>query len=209
MPRGQSGLVSASPRDTPAPPGAAAPCSPEQLAALRDATERARTIRNAARLATFNAWTIGIFAAPALLIGLFSLPSFIIGAGLAVVTFNEYRGAQRLRRFDRYAPRMLGWNQVGLATGLVIYGAVGLYNALAGPGYYAEQIAQMPSLAATLEPLGRLYSFIAVITYSGVIGGSLIFQGLNAWYYFTREKHIRDYLVRTPPWVVQVQRAAA
>jgi len=211
MPRDQSALAMAPAdhRGLSAPMAAGPPCSPDQIAALRAATERARTIRNAARLATFNAWTIGIFAAPALLIGLFSPPSLVIGAGLAVVTYNEYRGAQRLRRFDRHAPRMLGWNQVGLAAGLVFYGAVGLHQALAGPGHYAEQIAQMPALAPTLEPLGELYRLIAVLTYSCVIGGSLIFQGLNAWYYFTRESRLRDYLIQTPPWVVEMQRAAA
>ncbi len=35
---------------------------------------------------------------------------------------------------------------------------------------------------------------------------SVVFQGLNAIYYFTRRKLVASYLEETPDWVVDVQR---
>ena len=42
--------------------------------------------------------------------------------------------------------------------------------------------------------------------YGGLIAGTLVFQGLNSFYYFTRRKHLEAYLIETPEWVVELQR---
>lgn len=182
--------------------------SPEQLQALQDAAIRAKPIQRAASVATFNYWTLGLFGLPALLVGLFSLPSLFVGAGLLLIAHNEHRGAKMFRQLDRRAPRMLGLNQLGLIAVLTAYGTWGVMQALTAENHYAEQIAAMPQLAPTLEPLGELYATLSILVYGGVIAFAFIFQGFNSWYYFSRAKWMRRYLHETPAWVVQTQRAA-
>ncbi len=179
-----------------------------QLDELQDAAVRAKKIHRAASVATFNYWTLGLFGAPALAMGLFSLPSLFIGAGLLLVAYNEHRGAKMLRKLDLRAPKMLGLNQLGLIAVLVAYGIWGVAQGLNAENHYAEQIASMPQLAPTLEPLGELYATLSIMVYGGVIAFAFIFQGFNSWYYFSRAKWMRRYLEQTPTWVVQTQRAA-
>jgi len=38
---------------------------------------------------------------------------------------------------------------------------------------------------------------------------TVVFQGLNSLYYFTRGRVLRGYLAQTPAWVVDVQRCQA
>ena len=76
------------------------------------------------------------------------------------------------------------------------------------PSYYEEQIMSMPQLAPTLEPLGELYQLISILVYGCIIVISIIFQGLTSWYYFSRARHLRDYLDQTPQWVVQMREAS-
>jgi hypothetical protein len=54
-----------------------------------------------------------------------------------------------------------------------------------------------------------LEKMIAELIYGSLIAGTLIFQGLNALYYFTRAKLLRAYLAETPAWVVELQRCQA
>ena len=182
--------------------------SPIQMAELTEAKVRAKKIRRAARTATFNTWTVGIFAAPSLVMGIFDLPTFLIGAGLGIVAYIESRGARMFRALDLGAPSLLGCNQIGLGALLVAYGIYGIVSTMSGPSYYEEQIMSMPQLAPTLEPLGELYQLISILVYGCIIVISIIFQGLTSWYYFSRARHLRDYLDQTPQWVVQMQQAA-
>lgn len=176
------------------------------MAQLAEAQTRTKKIRRAAGTATVNAWSVGIFAAPSLVMGIFDLPTFLIGAGLAIVAYNENRGAKMFRRIDMKAPKLLGFNQIGLGAILVVYGIYGLLSAMSGPNYYDEQIMKMPQLAPTLEPLGELYQLASILVYGCIIGISIIFQGLTAWYYFSRTKIMRAYVDQTPSWILDVQK---
>ena len=180
--------------------------SPAQIAELAEAQTRAKKIRRAAGTAIFNTWTVGIFAAPSLVMGIFDLPTFLIGAGLAIVAFNESRGARMFRRIDLGAPRLLGFNQIGLGAILVVYGIYGVVSTMSGPSYYEEQIMSMPQLAPTLEPLGELYQLISILVYGCIIVISIIFQGLTAWYYFSRSRIMRAYVEQTPTWILDVHK---
>ena len=59
--------------------------TPEQREVLEQASERARTFTGAAKVAAFNGWSIGFFAAVTLLFGIFDLTALVLGAGMAVV----------------------------------------------------------------------------------------------------------------------------
>jgi len=92
------------------------PLSQSQQHEVAAANDRARKIRKAAAVAAFNGWVTGFFAVCSAPFALFSLPGFVVAVGL-----NEFRGRNRLLRFDPDAPAFLGWNQVGFLTLIICY----------------------------------------------------------------------------------------
>lgn len=183
------------------------PISGDQRRELAEASQRARTIRRAAKVATFNGWSLGIFAALSVPFALFSVTALVMCLALAVVAFNEFRGRKLLNRFDSRGVRILGWNQLGLMGVLVCYSLWNIYLAETGPGQYAEQIKAAAELEPSLGSIDDLYKSITIAVYGSLILVSLIFQGLNAVYYFTRQKHLTRFLQQTPAWVVDLQRS--
>ncbi len=149
----------------------------------------ARKVLNAAKLAAFNGWAFGISAALSLLFALSSGTALVVGAGLAIVAWNELRGRKLLLRFDSRGPRLLGWNQLGLMGLLIAYCLWSIYAGLTGT------TPELDALIKELEPLigstGDLQRTLTLAVYGGVITGTIIFQGLNALYYFTRTKHVQ------------------
>jgi len=186
------------------------PLSPEQQEELALANARAQKILSATKVATFNGWTIGAFAAITLLVALFSLlfalfslTALVIGVGMAIVARNEFRGRGLLRRFDAQGPQLLGRNQVGFMTLIIGYCVWSIYSTLNNP------IPQLEELEAVLGATGDLVTNLTVAVYAVAIGLTLLFQGLNARYYFARIKLVQGYLEETPAWIIDLQRATA
>lgn len=184
------------------------PLSSEQQKELALANARAQKILAATKVATFNGWTIGAFAAITLLVALFSLlfalfspTALVIGVGMAIVARNEFRGRGLLRRFDPQGPRLLGRNQVGFMTLIIGYCVWSMYSALTNP------IPQLGELEAVLGAPGGLMTNLTVAVYAVAIVLTLLFQGLNARYYFARIKLVQGYLEETPAWIIDLQRA--
>jgi hypothetical protein len=185
------------------------PLTQEHYCELALATRRARGIGNAARLAAFNGWVIGIFAAVSALFALFSIAGFLVTVGLALIAYNEFQGRRLLLRFDPSSSARLGWNQMGFLTLIIVYCLWMLFKGLTGTFPFTAEIEANPELAAALGPLDEfdvLYKILVVTVYGAVIALSTIFQGLNAFYYFTRGRHIEAYVQETPDWVLAVQR---
>ena len=42
-----------------------------------------------------------------------------------------------------------------------------------------------------------------------VIVLTVLFQGLNARYYFARTRRVEDYVKETPGWIVEIQRSTS
>ena len=194
---------------TAAQPG---PLTPEHHHELMLAGERARPIRRAARVASFNAWATGILAALSVPFTLlfFSFSSLLVTAGLAVVAYNEFRGRRQLLAFDPAAAKTLGWNQLGLLGLIIVYCLWSIYTGLNDAGALAAELQSMPDLQASLgstDQLDSLYRLIVVGLYGTVIVLSIVFQGLNALYYFTRRRHLEAYVRETPAWVIDLERA--
>jgi hypothetical protein len=179
---------------------------PEHERALLAANERAKAVYRAASVASFNAWSIGLIAVLSLPFALFSLPSLAVEAGLALIAYNEFRGRSRLRRFDPTASRLLGWNQLGLMALMLLYSLWSIGSAIAGPSPYEAELRAHPELAS-LGSIDQLYLAVTLAVYGGVCIATIVCQGLNAWYYFTRGRHVRAYLAETPAWVVDLHRA--
>ncbi len=179
------------------------PLSPEQQEELAVANARAQKILAATKVATFNGWTIGAFAAITLLFALFSLTALVIGVAMAIVARNEFHGRGLLRRFDVQGPQLLGRNQVGFMTLIIGYCVWSMYSALTNP------IPQLEELEAALGATEDLVTNLTVAVYAVVIVLTLLFQGLNARYYFARIKLVQGYLEETPAWIIDLQRATA
>ncbi len=179
------------------------PLTAEQRQELADASRRAQALASAGKIATFNGWTIGGFAAITLVFGLFSLTTLILGLGMAVVARNEFRGRALLRSFDPAGPRLLGQNQLGFMTLIILYCCWSMYRTLYGPGL------QLGGLEQVLGDAEELVTTLTLVVYGGVIVATLLLQGLNSRYYWTRVRILEEYLHDTPAWVVELQRSAS
>lgn len=160
----------------------------------------------------FNGVSLAIFSGGSLLVVLISamlgeadILGLILTIGLGITAWNEFRGRNMLRKFEPRGCQLLGWNQVGLMAMIIAYAAWMLGKAMFGPNPYAEEMVREPGMERMLGYIDQLYHVISFALYGGLIAGTLIFQGLNAVYYFSRRKLMKDYLRETPAWIVQIQ----
>lgn len=184
-------------------PAAPAPLTPDQRREMEAARDRARRIIKAGRVATFNVWTLGTFAALTLPFGFFSLPALLLGGGMAAVAWNEHRGRALLRRMEPEGPRRLGRNQLALMALVVTYAVWSLFRARTHPD---PGLAQMDDLLG--GDTAGLVRDLTTLVYLAVIALTGIFQGLLARFYFARGPMVEAYLRETPEWVVELQRTA-
>jgi hypothetical protein len=194
-------------------PGATLPDNPLSVAHRRElsaARDRAKTIRKAARVAAFNGWTTAAVAALSAMFLLFDHSSLAIAVTLAlsIVTYNEFRGRKRLLNFDPSAATLLGRNQLGLLAMIVAYCLCMLSRSSSeAVGALSAQMQstaerELLNMAGDLE---SLYKTATLALYGGVIVLSVLFQGGNAVYYFTRRRHVEDFIAETPQWASDVQ----
>lgn len=179
----------------------------QQVAQLMEAQRSAAKVRRAAAVARFDGWTIGAFGALTLLFGLTSATSVLLGLGMLVVAFVEFRGADRLRKLDPTAPKMVGINQLCLAGLLIAYSAWQLYLAYTTPSSFATAAGSDAQLEHMMLPLDELARTLTSAVYVLLILIAIFIQGGTALYYFTRQRHLDAHLRRTPKWVADLQRA--
>ena len=175
---------------------------------LSSARDRARVIRKAARVAAFNGWTTALIAALSAPFSIFSPVGLALTAGLGFVAFNEFRGRKRLLNFDPRGATLLGWNQLGFLAMIVAYCAWMWYSSINSSSTLAAEMSAYADLDAALGSSGdfeALYQQIVVAVYGGVIVLSALFQGGTALYYFSRRRHVEDFIAETPAWVRDVQ----
>jgi hypothetical protein len=195
-----SALAGASPADN--------PLSATHLQELADARYRAKSICKAARVAAFNGWTTAAIAALSVPFVLYDPSSLVLTVGLSIIAYNEFRGRKRLLKFDPTAATLLGWNQLGLLAMIVVYCLWSLYSNLGDSGAMSSELKGYADLDSVLGSAGGfegLYKSVTYGLYGSVIGLSTLFQGGNALYYFTRRRHIEDFVAETPEWVREVQ----
>jgi hypothetical protein len=177
--------------------------TPEMQRELHEAKERAGSFVGAAKVAALNGWSVGFFAVVSLLFGLFSLTSFLVGVGLAVVARNEFVGRRRLRSLEPAGLELLWRNQVGFLALIVAYCLWSIFVTVVRPD---PQMAELTDLLG--GGTGELVQSLTVVVYVVVITATVVFQGLNARYYYVRTARIRNYVRDTPPWVLDLQRSA-
>lgn len=183
--------------------------TPEHLQQLAAAQARGRKIGRAVGVARFDGWSVATFAFLTVLLGLTSPSSLLLGGLMVLIAFVELRAARSLRRLEPGAARTLGINQIALGSLLVAYATWRIYCELTGAGAYAELAATDVQLAEMLKPVEDLTRLVTLALYGGLISFAILAQGGMALFYFTRARHVRDYVTQTPAWVVTVQQTGS
>jgi hypothetical protein len=180
------------------------PLSAAHRAALSKARLQSKRIVKAARVAAFNGWTTAIAAALSAPFAMFDMTGAVVTAGLSIIAYNEFRGRRQLLAFDPSAARLLGWNQLSLLAMVIVYCVWTLYSSLnASSGQLAAELQSYAELDQILGAEGgfqSLYRNVAISMYGGIIALSIFFQGANAFYYFSRERHVEEFVAETPTW---------
>lgn len=202
------------------PAGHPEPFTPEQLSQITHARSRYKKVRRAIAVAASDAWTTAFFAAVSLLGSLlfFSVPGILLGVGMALVSFNSFRGLHAIRRLEPGGATLLGKNQLFLGLCLFLYAAWNLLLIAAGKTHFnLSSLGSTADLSAAglsssdLDSLGlgdqsNLIKMIEYGLYGGVAAFAIVVQGLTALYYFSRRKFIAEYLGRTANWVLEMQK---
>jgi hypothetical protein len=175
-----------------------------QLAAARTAY---RKVGRAIAVASFDGWTIAIFAGLTLLMGITDLSNIVIGAGLGAIAGVELYGASKLRRLDGRAIRVLGFNQLTLGGLLSLYALWRIHSELSGGGVLASMAASDPQDSQQIGPLVNLSHSIVIAFYGALIAVAMLGMGAMALYYFSRRKYLAAYLSQTPDWILAMQKA--
>jgi hypothetical protein len=188
--------------------GSEGPLSAEHFRELSRADDRAKIIRKAARVASFNGWTTMIISALSAPFALFSVVGFLVTATLALVAYTEFRGRKLLNNFKPRAATLLGWNQLVFLVMTLIYCGWMMYTGINESDTALSEFTSNPELRELLgspEQVTSLYELLVYAIYGSVIFLSVIFQGLTALYYFSRRKHVEAYVRSTPEWIRKLQ----
>ena len=93
-----------------------------------------------------------------------------------------------------------------MCAAIVAYAAWQLYQS-----QHSSALAEASQTGdpATDAMMSNLTSTITIGLYGTVAAVGIIAPGLNAWYYFSRDKVVRKMVDNTPVWVIDALRAAA
>lgn len=195
-------------RAVPAP----TPLSPDQIAEIERGRRRARKVRRAAGVAALSGWTLAGFSLMSLAFALAGdWVSVAAGVVLAAVAFNEFKGGERLKKFDEGGARQLARGQLVLGVAIALYAAWNAYAATRAPATSSvstssAEVNQM--YRDIMGEFGPMVRAASIMVWAVVGGGGLLACWLTAWYYSSRRKVVRQLRERTPAWVVEVLRRA-
>ena len=188
----------------PARGAAAGPLSDEHVRELSAARARSAKVRRAAGIATFNGWTLAVFAAVTVVGGVLGdWAALVLGAALGASAYAELRGAGMIRRFDAAGARVLGVNQLALGGVVLLYAGWSMYSA-------AQGAAAMQSVGdAQVDAMVQQISGLVIYgLYGSIAAFALIVPPLTAWYYFSRGPIVRAMVEQTPAWALEALRIA-
>ena len=187
------------------------PFTPQQLAELETARRAMRPIKRAIFFAHTDGWSLAVFAVLSILIGLSSVTAILIGTALGIVAYVELSTIPKLKKLDPTAPKILAYNQLGLAAVLIIYAS---WNLLFPPTASSVMNSLGPELggsAGDLSAIGgqvdSIFSMAVHLIYLALIAVAFLAQGSLAYAYYRRIGMIKAYLATTPEWIVQMQKA--
>jgi hypothetical protein len=165
-------------------------------------------VTRAVRLAAISGWTIAIFAGLVLIAGISTTNATWMGLLMIIAAMVEFRARNRLRRLETSAARTLGCNQIALGLLVVVYAGwhindlllvsprpISFHSLLQGTALQFSSGHWSMDRGTNL----LLYGLLGIV--------ALLTQGAAAWYCFSRERWIREYVSFAPSWIVKMQQA--
>ena len=198
-----------SPPEVPQPVLYATPVGLDPRNELLQAKRDGKKVFRAARFAVGDGVIIALFALVSFFAGLpTDWQNLLMGAVMGYIAFEELRGARLMKRLDPRAPHVLGRNQVVFAFVLVLYAVISLILEATGHGLSARLHEAMKQLGQPdNHDFDDIAKMIAHLLYGSLIVIGVLGQGGTAVYYFSRERVLREYLAKTPQWILDAQRA--
>jgi hypothetical protein len=179
-----------------------------QLLELAAARKACGKVRRAVRVAALSGWAIALFAGGTLIVGLSTRAGTWMGLLMIITAFIELRARSRLQRLDPSAARTLGYNQLVLGFLIVMYAGWNLDAIiLASPQPLSISFLSSDMTFRFAPNTAPFVQNVRLLLYGSMAVIALLTQGTAAWYYFSRDKWIREYISQTPAWILQVQRA--
>jgi hypothetical protein len=175
------------------------PLSPEQKSTLAAAATRLEKVTRPARIARFNAWTIGIFGGLTILWGVASGGGgVLVGIALLAIAWNEMRGVRLLQAIEPEGARVLGWNQLLVAAVIAGYCVFAILGARRGPDESMRELEEAAGISSeTVADLTLLiYGSVAVVV--GLV------QALLARYHFRAGAAVEAFRRETPAWAIEL-----
>jgi len=189
------------------PPNPTSPqLSEENLRELATARAALRKIGRAVTVARFDGWTLAVFAGLTFLMAAFDWTNMIVGIGLGAIACVELYGANRLRRLEPAAIRLLGFNQLTLGALLILYALWRIHAESSGGGLLAAATASDPQAAPLLQSYQGLGQSIVIAFYGTLIAIAILGMGGMALFYSSRRKYLTAYLGQTPQWIIAMQK---
>lgn len=188
------------------------PLAEEHYTQYADAAQRATKINRACRIAKFDAMMLGSFGVLTLICSLCSGGGWIVGVGLCAIAYVELMGFKRLCRFEAGSARRLGFNQIALGSLLFLYAAYNFVQMMWGPDPLASTLESAPEVATMVGSYSQVARMVGAAVYALLALVAIFAQGGTAWYYFSREKFLKEYRDDTPEWILKLnnrQRKAA
>jgi hypothetical protein len=175
------------------------PLSAEQKGQLAAASAARAKLLRPARIARFNAWTVGVFGALSVVLGLATGGSgALIGIALIAIAWNEARGAGRLSALDPEGARILGWNQLVLAGVVAVSCAAAIAKARTSPDPAMKELEELGGISA------GLVSGLTTVFYAAVGVIVALVQALLARYHFRARERVAAFRRDTPDWVLEL-----
>ena len=196
--------------------GAAPAISDAQRIEIARGAEREKRFVFARKLASFNGVGVGIFAAISLLSAVFDVSSLLLAFPLAIIAFVELNGGQRVARYERKGLVQLACNELALVALVTLYALVQIFSALDSASPFGELMAQsgmqsgdldLSAVSAELGDFDEMYRTAVTAFYGVVIAATALAQGGCAYYYYSRLKHLDQFLAETPRWVIDYLRS--
>jgi hypothetical protein len=186
------------------------PLDEAQLTTLAQTRDTVRKLRFARFIALSNVIGLGVFGVLSLLMGVLDMTFSPMGLALVALAWNEERGRRGLITGDARAPRRLAINQALLFLCVLAYCIYNAYMAWTGPSVLDTVLRDHPELPAALgdaasqagtsmSELTEWGRSVALIVYGAAAGGSLLVQGLTAFYYLSLRPTLAT-LAAAPAW---------
>ncbi len=124
---------------------------------------------------------------------------------MGVVAYIEFTGVSRVRRLDPAAAKTLGYNQLAFGALLMIYGIWMMQSSATTAEF--DSVKQQLSQVYAASQIDSWMRMVRHLSYALIVAIPTLAMGSTALFYFSREKHIRQYIQTTAPWIVEMQRS--